>query len=206
MLETCPRCGVQYLPKAGEPGCPQCKPAETPAEVDEGWGDLEDVPTPAPPPLQMAPPPPKPTEAAKEEKKETKKEEEKKETKKEEEKAAPPEEPKELPPLPAKAVEATISPGKFEPEITTGQVQRPKKTRARGKKSGRGKAPSQPEQPQAAKPTAVQKRKSPPQAQGSAEKKPAKRKLPAWLLPVAVLLACLAVLALALIASKSKGQ
>jgi hypothetical protein len=198
MLETCPRCGVQYLPKAGELGCPQCKPAEPGSETDEGWGDLEDVPTPAPPPLQMAPPPPRPKQE-KAEKKEEKKEG--KEEKKEEEKAALREEPREAPP--AIAAEATISPGKFEPEITTGQVQRPKRTRSRGKKKGKAQ-PSQPapQPPAAAKPTAL-KRKQQPQPQ---EKKPGERRLPAWLVPIAVLLGCLAVLALALIASRSKGQ
>lgn len=187
MLETCPRCGEQYLPMAGEPGCPKCRAAGGEAEgwrsIDEDWGEVSDLPTPPPPPLQLVRPPGK-VESAPRQKAEQKTE------------AGPPREPAQNQVATAleEAGDAAERGGRVEAERATGQARR--RTRAKGKR--RGRPPSQPAQP-----VKVKKRRAAPPS--PVEKKAEARQRPVWLLPVLVLLAAILVVALAIIASRGKG-
>lgn len=186
MVQTCPRCGAQYLPRAGEPGCPQCQPpggdSEAWGSIDEDWGEVSDLPTPPPPPLQLARPPAKIDQAAGEKPEQ-------------EAKPEPPRGPDEDEVV--ASLEEAAGPddqdSRLQPEGAIGQAR--KRTRARGKK--RSRPPGQPVQP-------VKARKRRPPPPSPVEKKAEPKRRPAWLLPVLVLLAAILVVALALIASRSK--
>jgi hypothetical protein len=187
MVQTCPRCGAQYLPRAGEPGCPKCKASggepEAWGSIDEDWGEVSDLPTPPPPPLQLARPPARVERAAGEEPEQ-------------EARPEPPGGPGQGPVVasPEEAAGPGEQDGRLASEGTTGQAR--KRTRARGKK--RSRPPVQPAQPVKAR-----KRRAPPPS--SVEKKAEPRRWPAWLLPVLVLLAAILVVALAMIASRGQS-